>query len=425
MAGIQIDGVNNKIDFDDDQDTSISSATDDTLVIESGGANIASITATEFAINEGSADINFRVEGNGDANLLFCDAGNDRVGIGTDAPGRTFTVGDDGIIGLEGSSNAVTFKESSTLRALITSASFGPHNGDGLGISTQTGEPIKFFTNESEAFRLESDGKPSFGFAGSSGSIYAFFRDSGNVEIIHADATNASYAEDVVTFDCNRAATSSYNLLRGTSGGQADSEIICDGAGRLAVDGAMVPNGADYAEYFEWSDGNTSNEDRVGYSVVLDGNKIVKATDSDDISSIIGVISGKPAIVGDSAWNKWQLKHLKDDYGRYIYEDYTQTEWTDNDGNIVTQQTDLIPANVSVPDDAIVTSKDEDGNNLQRRKVNPDWNKDTVYVPRSERKEWDTVGLMGKLKVRKGQPTGTNWIKMRDVSETVEEWLVR
>jgi hypothetical protein len=25
----------------------------------------------------------------------------------------------------------------------------------------------------------------------------------------------------------------------------------------------------------------------------------------------------------------------------------------------------------------------------------------------------------------KGQPTGTNWIKMRDISETVEEWLVR
>ena len=40
-------------------------------------------------------------------------------------------------------------------------------------------------------------------------------------------------------------------------------------------------------------------------------------------------------------------------------------------------------------------------------------------------KEWDTVGLMGKLRLKKGQPTGTNWIKMRDISDTVEEWLVR
>ena len=61
MAGVQIDGVNNKIDFDDDADTSISSSTDDTLLIESGGANIASITAGEFAINDGSADIDFRL----------------------------------------------------------------------------------------------------------------------------------------------------------------------------------------------------------------------------------------------------------------------------------------------------------------------------------------------------------------------------
>ena len=86
MAGIQIDGVNNKIDFDDDADTSISSATDDTLVVESGGVNIASITAGEFAINEGSANIDFRVESNGNTHMLFVDGGNDFVGIGTSSP---------------------------------------------------------------------------------------------------------------------------------------------------------------------------------------------------------------------------------------------------------------------------------------------------------------------------------------------------
>ena len=53
MAGIQIDGVNNKIDFDDDADTSISSATDDTLVFEAGGTNIMSLTATTASINDG------------------------------------------------------------------------------------------------------------------------------------------------------------------------------------------------------------------------------------------------------------------------------------------------------------------------------------------------------------------------------------
>ena len=53
MAGIQIDGVNNKIDFDDDADTSISSATDDTLVVEVGGNTLATATATSLTINDG------------------------------------------------------------------------------------------------------------------------------------------------------------------------------------------------------------------------------------------------------------------------------------------------------------------------------------------------------------------------------------
>ena len=43
MAGIQIDGVNNKIDFDDDLDTSISANTDDTLVFEAGGTDTMTI----------------------------------------------------------------------------------------------------------------------------------------------------------------------------------------------------------------------------------------------------------------------------------------------------------------------------------------------------------------------------------------------
>ena len=55
----------------------------------------------------------------------------------------------------------------------------------------------------------------------------------------------------------------------------------------------------------------------------------------------------------------------------------------------------------------------------------PDYDPDTEYVSRENRPEWDTVGLMGKLRIRKGQVTGTRWIKMRNVSATVEEWLVR
>ena len=39
-----------------------------------------------FVFNESSADLDFRIEGNGDQNLFFTDAGNDRVGIKTGSP---------------------------------------------------------------------------------------------------------------------------------------------------------------------------------------------------------------------------------------------------------------------------------------------------------------------------------------------------
>ena len=54
MAGIQIDGVNNKIDFDDDADTSISSNTDDTLVFEVAGATDFTMTANTLTVASGS-----------------------------------------------------------------------------------------------------------------------------------------------------------------------------------------------------------------------------------------------------------------------------------------------------------------------------------------------------------------------------------
>jgi len=59
----------------------------------SGGVDVTGTVTSDGAsldgavvINESSADVDFRVEGNGDANLLFVDAGNDKIGVGTNSP---------------------------------------------------------------------------------------------------------------------------------------------------------------------------------------------------------------------------------------------------------------------------------------------------------------------------------------------------
>jgi len=57
--------------------------------------------------NEDSADVDFRVEGNGETHLLFADAGNDRVGVGTSAPSVKFHA-QDGPVAYAWSPNART-----------------------------------------------------------------------------------------------------------------------------------------------------------------------------------------------------------------------------------------------------------------------------------------------------------------------------
>jgi hypothetical protein len=59
-----------------------------------------SVNGGTFTFNEAGADLDFRFEGDNNANLLFGDAGNDRIGIKTATPGYTLDIGSatDGIL---------------------------------------------------------------------------------------------------------------------------------------------------------------------------------------------------------------------------------------------------------------------------------------------------------------------------------------
>jgi len=200
-------------------------------------------------------------------------------------------------------------------------------------------------------------------------------------------------------------------------------KVMFTAAGNGYWDGTGDLGSADYAEYFEWADGNPSNEDRVGMSVSMVGNKIKIAEDGD---VVMGIVSARPAIVGDSASLGWQGKWETDIYGRRVQQDTIIYSWEeeitneDEETSIVSREyrQDEIPEGVTVPDDATSVFRQED-------KLSSEYDADVDYVPRSDRKEWSAIGLMGKLKLRTGQVTDSRWIKMRDMSDTVEEWLVR
>ena len=256
--------------------------------------------------------------------------------------------------------------------------------------------------------------------------VHEFAHASNDKDVMRVGVSNTGYAANGFSFGCTRSSSNAYSTISAHHGNDgsdryADRTFTVTGQGEIASDHSQtVTSGADYAEYFEWKDGNSSSEDRIGQSVVLDGNKIRKATSDDSASNILGVISGNPSVVGDTAGLRWQGKWELDDFNRRQTEEVEVWEWKDDDGAIHSYRKDKVPEGLTVPSDKTVKKVIND-----KYSSSYDVSKKDDYVPRKDRKEWDAVGLMGKLRMLKGQPTGDRWIKMRDISDTVEEWLVR
>ena len=206
--------------------------------------------------------------------------------------------------------------------------------------------------------------------------------------------------------------------------GQFSIEFDADGNGRF--DGGADISAADYAEYFEWADGNPDNEDRRGHSVVLttDG-KMRIATSEDDTADFLGIVSVEAAVVGDSAWAAWTNKYERDRFGQRVNEDYELLCWGLYDEDTKSYKTQTTRQamidegrEADIPEDAITVVK-------QRQKLSADYDPDREYTPRKDRQEWQAIGLMGKLPLLKGQPTAPQWRKLFDLNDEVEMWLVR
>ena len=165
----------------------------------------------------------------------------------------------------------------------------------------------------------------------------------------------------------------------GTSSSRSNSHTL-DWQGNAVFAGTVSNSGADYAEYFEWLDENENVDDRVGYIVALEGNKIKFANSEDDV---LGIVSGTATVLGDNAEWEWQGKYLKDEFGRKII------DWVEHKSTTTIYN-----------DDGTSEEKEISLGFFPEPRINPAYNENEEYVNRYWRPEWDAVGLMGKLFVR-------------------------
>jgi cytoskeletal protein CcmA (bactofilin family) len=215
-------------------------------------------------------------------------------------------------------------------------------------------------------------------------------------KIMGEDNKPCAFKPGYTAYDCT------YISARDSTHGLREGKTI---DGDLSVKGdAYASNhkqsGIDYAEYFESKNGE---EIKPGTSVVLDEGMIRPAKKGENP---IGIISASPGMVG-GVHLEWPQKYLKNDFGVPIMEEYKE---------------EILVPDQKDPKKMIGSGKFE---TKTRPKLNPDYDEKKVYVSRERRPEWNCVGLLGQLPLRKGQPVADSWVKIKDISDKTELWLVK
>lgn len=136
--------------------------------------------------------------------------------------------------------------------------------------------------------------------------------------------------------------------------------------------------GADYAEFAEWADGNSNNEDRRGYFVTYDEEKQTMIRIANEGEYILGIVSANPCVIGNSD-EGWIGRYVFDEFGSIVYEEREEEiEYIDEDTGEAKTKKEIITT----------------------YKLNPDYDPEKQYVHRKDRKEWAAVGWIGVLAVR-------------------------
>jgi hypothetical protein len=216
---------------------------------------------------------------------------------------------------------------------------------------------------------------------------------NGNTRI--SQQNNVMTTGNVFAIEAN-AVTSAFNMIMLTKGIDTTVNPIfrVEASGNVYADGPYSSAGADFSEMFEYEDGNPSNEDRRGRTVVLANAGFIRVSANTDVSgNIIGVVAANPTVVGGTAWSSWTGTYLRDSFGTVLY------------ANV----------EVSTPDGPVVVSQPV---------VNPAYDANVAYIPRERRQEWDPIAITGRVLIRPGELKHDAWRFIKTVG-TLDEYLIR
>jgi hypothetical protein len=274
------------------------------------------LDATETVFNEDSVDVDFRVESDGNANMLFVNAGDDKVGIGTSSPSQSLDVSGSGNQAI-----AITSTNSGD-----TSINFADDDNN-IGKLTyhHSNNNMSFRVNDAERMRIGNTGQASFS---ADVNDYAL--------VIHNDGNNT-----------NRFGV---RIRAGADGGSGTTDLIAfgdgdgDSVGSISFTGSTTSynTSSDYrlkeSINYTWDATTRLKQLKPArFNFIRHPNITVDGFLAHEVSSIV-----PEAITGTKDETRSVSNAVLSSAGKLLAEDTTQDEWaagklatTDAEGNSV------------------------------------------------------------------------------------------
>tara|TARA_R100001510_G_scaffold31156_1_gene27815 strand:+ start:141 stop:1226 length:1086 start_codon:yes stop_codon:yes gene_type:complete len=175
-------------------DSGFDLSTNDKIGMKIANSEVITVDTTGVVLNEGSADRDFRVESNGNANMLVVDGGNDRVGIGEGTPDTLVHLtadGENSVIRMTRSDTASTgnnlgvIEFENSVGTVLTSI-----KGKSMSGNTEAGLTFSVGASNSEVMRIDNNGQVGIGTTSPDGLLTVSGQSNPLVRFTHTQ--NAS-----------------------------------------------------------------------------------------------------------------------------------------------------------------------------------------------------------------------------------------
>ena len=282
----------------DDTDTGLFSPGANVLAVSSGGNERIRFGNAEVVVNDGSDDVDFRVESDSTAHMLFVNGGTNRVGIATSSPSALLHVAGTCRVGIDDTSNAlleIGAGATGSRNAILdfvgdtTYTDYGlrvirgnggantnstiEHRGTGAFlIKAREAGAITFTTDNTERFRVTSDGKMLLGFT----SRRANFFNSSDSPRLQLEST--TFVDSAISCVRNANSSAAGGLILGKSRGTANNSNTVvqngDSLGQISfqgADGSQMVEAAKIAANIDQAPGADDMPGRLVFMTTNDG----------------------------------------------------------------------------------------------------------------------------------------------------------